>query len=58
MKLFRVYYVEQVEYEEFIEARTPGEAEEEFKSKLAAEELLPKDVELFEFEIEEAIVKP
>ena len=53
MKLFRVYYSEITEYEEFIEAKSEEEADTMFQNSLEEEMLEPINVELIEYEIEE-----
>lgn len=55
-KLFRVYYAEVVEYEDYVEAHTEDQAEEIFKNSLKASLIDPKDNYIQEFEVTETTI--
>lgn len=55
MILYKVFYSEITEYEDYIEAKDEAQAEEIFKNSLDEELLDPLSVSLVEFDISEAV---
>ena len=55
MKLYRVYYEEQLGYEDYVEARDAEQAKVLFLSTLYAGDIKPVEELLMEFTAEEAV---